>query len=276
MKESKQYSKKFSLLILFVTSVILMLLSNLVIGVGVRNTVSYMYTPVAFAADGTGRNISNYLIAFKNITQLKTENEDLKTQLALLKSQQAKQILTDEENSQLKTLLKITTTNVKYIKGEIMSYEGLSGMILNKGKNDGVELEKAVITDNLFIGMINSLDNYSSSIKTIYDKSSSIKVMIVNKKEGTTNLKDVVKKHSFVNAVMIGNGDVVKVENIPINKGIRNGDIVVTNDDRIGQYIVVGEIKDLTTDLAVSTLNAQVKSYEDFSQFKFVFVLSHD
>ncbi|HVX92629.1 MAG TPA: rod shape-determining protein MreC [Candidatus Dojkabacteria bacterium] len=275
MKESKQYSKSFSLLIILLSSVILMLVSNLLIGDGIRNLVSYVYTPVSFGADNLGKSLANYFDAFKNISQLKSENEDLKAQVAQLKSLQAKQILTEEESSQLKLLLKSQNINVKYIESQVMSYEGLSGMIINKGESNGIKDGQSVITDNLFLGLVSGVDRYSSKIRTIYDKASTIKVMIVSKKE-SNNIKDVVKKHSFVNAAMIGNTDTIKIENIAISKGVKNGDIVVTNDDRIGQYIIIGEIDGLTTDKAVSTLSAFVKPYEEFNQLKFVFVLTND
>ncbi len=275
MKESKQYSKSFSLLIILLSSVILMLVSNLLIGDGIRNLVSYVYTPVSFGADNLGKSLANYFDAFKNISQLKSENEDLKAQVAQLKSLQAKQILTEEESSQLKLLLKSQNINVKYIESQVMSYEGLSGMIINKGESNGIKDGQSVITDNLFLGLVSGVDRYSSKIRTIYDKASTIKVMIVSKKE-SNNIKDVVKKHSFVNAAMIGNTDTIKIENIAISKGVKNGDIVVTNDDRIGQYIIIGEIEGLTTDKAVSTLSAFVKPYEEFNQLKFVFVLTND
>lgn len=278
MKDSKQFPKRFSLPILLFVSLVLILISNISIGKVIRNSFSYIYTPIAFGADNVGNGINDYWFAFRNIKDLKNENEDLKDEIVKLKSLQSNQILSDEESKQLKALIKSANLNAdtKYFKAQVMSYTGLSEMILNRGEKDGIKVGSYVTSNNLFIGLVNDVDRYSSMMVSIYGKTSSIKVMVLSKKEGAQKINDVLKKNKFVNAVMIGGGDTVMLENIPINKGVSNGDLVVTNDERISQYIIVGEVQNLTTDMAVSTLNASVKPYEDFTQLNFVLISNND
>jgi hypothetical protein len=94
-----------------------------------------------------------------------------------------------------------------------------------------------------------------------------LKVIILDQK--SEDLKDakVLSK-----AVVSGTAEGIKVENILMNADIENGDIVVINDERVGEYLILGYLVNLSDNPATTSRYGYVSTLVDYDDLMTVFV----
>ena len=101
---------------------------------------------------------------FREYFSLKKQNEAL-----VLENRKLKEIILNKESIDFpsdKEKFKYKIINAKIIKNNIKSSRNF--IILNKGKNDGVEVEMGVISSNGIVGIVNSVsENYSNVISVL-------------------------------------------------------------------------------------------------------------
>ena len=73
-------------------------------------------------------------------------------------------------------------------------------------------------------------------------------------------------------AVVIGAGDYINIENISMNSNVKDGDIVIAMDKRIGEYLVVGRIANLITTPAATSMSGRVTPLVDYDDLMTIFI----
>ena len=122
------------------------------------------------------------------------------------------------DNEELLRLNKLTESlsNFNYIKATIIERNReywFNSFTINKGKNDGIDIDMAVIDEKGLIGRINSVTNNSATVKliTTNDTKSKISAIIYNNNEkiyGIINGYD--NKNNLLNLVITSNNVVEK------------------------------------------------------------------
>ena len=67
-------------------------------------------------------------------------------------------------------------------------------------------------------------------------------------------------------------GDHISIENISKDVDIKDGDIVVTNDSKVGTYLVVGKLTGLSSNPAETSRSATVLPLVEYSNLMTIFV----
>jgi len=77
-------------------------------------------------------------------------------------------------------------------------------------------------------------------------------------------------------AVVNGSSDGIKIENIGMNSGVEDGDVVIVNDSKVKDNLVLGHIVGLSKDPATTTRTGYVSPTIDFYDLLNVFVRLKD
>ncbi|MBI2356638.1 hypothetical protein HYV12_01070 [Candidatus Dojkabacteria bacterium] len=270
--ESNQNENKLYILFFLVLSVILLFLSSQMSWL--RNYISYVYTNTSHDQVVNGRQVKNYFTLFSEIIEIKNENEKLRDENSTLKSQLDTISFLIEENTQLKKSERFLAKKSKYSEVNMFMGEGLEIGYIDLGSDNGVKKGGVVQYGQYYVGFIDSLDRSSGTVKLPYNRSSFIQVSVIKPTniEGlnTDQLKRLVSEKTKSKAVAIGKGDWVSVENISTDKGVADGDFVITNDPKIGSYLVLGRIKDLDRDPASSSITSSIEisvNYYDLNRY---------
>lgn len=170
----------------------------------------------------------------------------------------------EEEIIELKKLTNISNvlTDYNYINASVIERNReywFNSITINKGSNDGIDIDMAVIDSNGLIGRISNVRKYTSDIKLITTNDINSKISVVIK--GINNIYGITKGYDNQNdllKIIVNNNEFVKeglnVETTGMGgvfpKGILIGKVekMIKDDDNVGYIVLVklsGNIKDL-------------------------------
>lgn len=235
-------NKFFILIVLTVVILVVMGLSsnqNSKLNV-VRNATSVMLTPVQEFVYSTGEKINGTFVYFSDVKALKEENELYKAQIDELTKENKELLGYKAENERLRLALNI--------KDHFEDYEPIGANIIAKdmgnwfniftidrGLQDGVSNNDAVVTSKGLVGRILSAELMSSKVISIIDEDSTVSARIVKTNEevyvkGDMKLKDqgLCKANSIFNDVDIAVGDTIETSGLGgyYPKGITIGEVM--------------------------------------------------
>ncbi|WP_238696326.1 rod shape-determining protein MreC [Thiomicrorhabdus sediminis] len=154
---------------------------------------------------------------FSSIDALKRENQQLKTELLLIKAKQLQMINLELQVQRLEALLgttgKITNQNVQIASAIFYSKNPLSQFItLNKGRLDGVKQQQTVIDADGIIGQIVQITPVTARVLLLTDPDHQIPVRI---------------QRTGQRGILAGTGhDTAQLNFIPVNSEIKVGDML--------------------------------------------------
>ena len=147
-----------------------------------------------------------------------------------------------------------------------------SGIIINRGKNDGLEKGQFVLAQNSIIGKVSYVDRRMAHVKLITDATSMIGVKV---KPANVKLQKG-KTRPSVPAIIKGTGTAAKLINVKSSYKIGVGDIVYA-DKETGQLdvpIIAGIVTDCRIDDAKPLFwEISVKPACDFSSLRDVAII---
>lgn len=156
--------------------------------------------------------ILDFFNAPTKIQNLRNENLSLKNKLA-----EAQSLL--EENRDLKKLVNIKNASIRpFLTARVLSYPShpyFQSIIIDAGKNNGVEVDQVALTDQGLVGRVIQVGSHTAQVVLISDSNSRIPVMIGNKK---------------ILAILAGNNQGLPLlKYVPEKSDIAVGDRVVTS-----------------------------------------------
>jgi len=177
------------------------------------------------------------------------ENERLKSEIFLLKSENEKLKHLEKENEDLKKIIGMKKENYHYEISQVIFRDISDEMIfINHGKDKKFSFGDVVITpDNVVVGRIEKVLNNSSAVS------------LISKRGMVFDVK--ISENVFGIAKGIGGGKVV-IENIPQREEIKKGDYVFTSNlsELFPPDLIVGQIEKVEKTDITSFQKAIVKS----------------
>lgn len=207
---------------------------------------------------------------FSDIDELKLQNEKLKKENEELKNKMTDYELIVSENNTLKEHLKMQTeyTDYNIVVAEIISDSSSNWektFIINKGSNDGIQPNMAVITSEGLVGYIETVTNTTSKIVSIIDAGNSVSGRIVRTRDAIVcNGSSLLKENGKL-----------KVQDIPIGVELIEGDKIETSGLG-GIYpkgIAIGEVISTTIKKNPAENEAVVQTYVDFNRLETVAII---
>lgn len=265
-------NKKSGLLGIVITIVILVLIvifSNREANTSFfENIANKLVMPVQNGLTYLKNKISGNSTFFVDISNLKNENKELKDKNSQLEQSLRELENIRTENETLKEYLGLTEKYGEYktvpgyiIDKDISNYS--KTIIINVGKNDGIEKNMPIIADEGLVGHVISVTDNTAKVRTIVDTSSSVSCLM------STNKDSIVCKGT------LENNSELKAMYIPTDANLVQGDSIETSGLG-GIYpkgIHVGTIKKIINTKNITDRYALVETAVDFSKLNTVLVI---
>ena len=268
-------NKKSTVVGIIITSLILIFL------VAVSNTKIEKMSQIGNPFVSFVNNIQNGMVYLKNkiagndsffvnVNQMKEENESLKKENSELQQSLRELEVLKAENATLKEYVNLTDKYSEYtthpadvIQRDISNYS--KTIIINAGKNDGIDTNMTVISDKGLVGHVISVTDNTAKVQTIIDTASSVTSTI-----STTRDSIVVKGE-------IDSESEIRATFIPTDAHVLEGDTVETSG--IGgiypKGIRIGTIKRVVNTKNITNRYAVVETAVDFSKLETVLVITN-
>lgn len=144
----------------------------------IENVISKIISPIQNGITYLQNKISKNNSFFADMNELKKENQELKQKNSELEQQLRELEIIKAENETLKQYGELTEKYQSYktipayvINRDITNYS--KTIVINVGKNDGIEKNMAVIADEGLVGYVISVTSNTAKVQTIIDSASS-------------------------------------------------------------------------------------------------------
>ncbi|MDP3244520.1 MAG: rod shape-determining protein MreC [bacterium] len=238
------------IVILVLVFLFLALLQVLPIFKTVNGFFSFIAAPAGRTINAAVNHLSRNFYLFLNGETILKENNDLKSDLRLLSAQVAGLQALSAENETLKKQLGfIEEKKYPYLMAEVLGRindEGQMFLIVNKGSQDGVQVNFPVVVDNgVILGKIWKTEEKKSFVLLSFASRSHLAAAFSSQ----TNTAGLVSGERNLS---------LKMEMIPKDMVVNQGDLVITSglEDAVPRGLVIGSISQ-----AVSAQNDLFQSY---------------
>lgn len=192
--------------------------------------------------------------------ELYKENEELKAELAELRTQLADYYNVKQENERLWRYYDLKAENPQYdiLPATVVRRDpndDFYSFTLDKGKTNDVAVGDPVVTENGIIGWVYEVDAYTAKVKTILSPDAKVGVI------------DTVTRDSGVVSgnVLYADKNLTTMTRISALNKLKEGDIVTTTGIS-GIYpsgLIVGEVKEIAFDEYDTSMYAVISPFED-------------
>lgn len=218
-----------------------------------QNIISKIVLPVQNGITYIQNKISGNNIFFADLDNLKQENEDLKQKNSELEQQLRELEIIKAENETLKQYGTLAEKYQSYkvvpayvINRDITNYS--KTIIVNVGKEDGIEENMTVIADQGLVGNVISVTSNTAKIQTIIDSASSTSSLASSTRDtmickGTIENKAQLSASNIATDARIIQGDSVETSGLGgiYTKGIHVGKIKKVNagSNKTDSYAII-------------------------------------
>ncbi len=237
----------------------------------IENTFGFIIVPLQSLNAAIADHIEDAANYFKDVDRLKEENNELKEQLLLQNAQLSRMEYLKSENDRLNALLQMdnkytdfTTVSAKIIAKDPGNW--YSNFIIDKGSDDGLQKNMAVLSGDGLVGRIKECGkNYSKVIAIIGDSNA-----ITGQSIRTEDIGYITGDLSDIGSC--------KMEYISFDAEIIEGDEIVTSNlsTIFPPGLKIGYVKNIHTDTNGLTKFAQIEPAADFRHMENVLVISGD
>ena len=252
-------------IILFFSSLLLLFLNNIGWLNGFKLGVSYLLGPIHTTSSNLALDTKGFFSTLTNISDFRDEYNQMKLDIAQYEVNNLQYELLEVENEDLKKQLDLVNKEYSYLHSEVLNHIERDYLIINTGARDGVTEGDIAVLGDSYIGILIDVGQYTSKVRLPISKSSFLEAYILST-ENEENRKILSR------AVVNGSSDGIRVENIGMNSGVENGDIVVINDSKVGENLILGTVVGLSEDPATTTRTGYVSSIVDYYDLINVFV----
>ena len=235
-----------------------------------ENFANKLVMPVQNGLTYLKNKISGNSTFFTDISNLKAENQELKEKNSQLEQSLRELETVKTENETLKEYLNLnekygeyTTVPSYIIDKDISNYS--KTLIINVGKNDGIEEKMTVRADEGLVGHVVSVTDTTAKVRTIIDTASSVSCIL-----GTS-------KDSIVCKGTLESNTQLKAMYIPTDANIVQGDSIETSGlgGTYAKGIRVGTVKSIISTQNVIDRYAIVETAVDFNKLNTVLVIKN-
>lgn len=274
MKGRKQ-QRKFSsdyliLLITFVLSILFLLLDTIGSLAFLRRGISFVADPIDYNANSLGTEVKDFLGIFVDLKNFKDEYNQMSIDIYEKDVENSFYTILREENDALKKQITLGDQKQEYVMAKVLGEEKSEFLRINKGEKDGIVVGDVVLLGNMYVGNVVVVDREGSLVRTPLNRASSLEVVVVS---GSI---DEVRSEKEVNilskGVVKGSSGGIVIENMSMNSNLTNDDIVVVNDSRVGEYLVLGRLQDISENPAATSRSGYVEPIIDYEKLITVFV----
>jgi len=263
-KDNEDKNSWLSILLAFILSLVLLSLGSIGWLADLKVGITYMLDPVYTTTSTAARNIKDFFATLINISDFQEEYNEMKLRISQYEIDNLgyQEIL--DENKDLKEQLNLGNQDYTYLQSEVLDHIETDYITVNTGLRDGVSKGDVAVLGNSFVGIVIDTGQYISKVRLPISKSNFLEVYVRSSEESNQRV--------LSRAVVSGSSDGIKIENIDMNSGVQNGDIVVVNDSEVGENLILGTIVGLSKDPAATTREGYVSPVIDYYDLVNIFI----
>lgn len=262
MNKKKKNSNFLKILLIIA---IISLLSFFPVKQGIHKILFTTFNKTGIVLSNNGRKVKKFFSFAIHISKIKSQNENLISQLSSLEVDKSKINELEHENSLLKKELGYKEQNPesKLLSAKIIGREPtnfLDSIIVDKGEKDGVKANMAVISGGVLVGQVKNALDHQSEVTLITSKNSIILAML----QGSRS-KGILK----------GGISGIVLENITQDVNFEQGEYVVTSglDGQLKSGILIGKTGGIQSASSDLYKNITVEPIADLSRLELVFIM---
>lgn len=236
----------------------------------INNVLDCVLSPFLKAFTYVGNKYNDTIGFFTNVNALKSENQKITQRLITLENENRELLEYKGRIKELKDALNIKDQFGNFIiLGSNIIAKDVGNwfyvFMIDRGQNDGILNNYPVITSKGLVGKIFFVGASTSKVSTIIDDSSSVSARISKTRDLVVVKGDILLK----------NDGLCKVEYIPLDADVKDGDIVETAGlgENFPKGIIIGKIKQIKNDESGLSKIALLEPAVDFKRIEEVVVL---
>jgi len=215
--------------------------------------------------------------SYKNFVDLQGTYQreiQLRSELVRLQAEIDMSLLKIDEIDALRKQLQLKNVTDKMIEAEIILPSDKSvvdKVFVNVGKKENIKRGDVVVLGDAYVGLISEVYNDYSSVKIPVSKSSIVRVAVIPKKYYKDS--ETFNYSKYGDGLVKGTADDIRLENVIMKDKLSVGDVVITNDERVGHFLVLGHVNSVDNDPSAPSHSGTVEPMINYKQVKYVFVL---
>ncbi len=234
----------------------------------ISSSFSYLATPIQKSIANSSLSSNRFFSGIREFISVKEQNEELSKKIKELNIDKSKLIELSIENDNLKKQIGFIEehTELGLIPAKIIGREPTSFLdyiMIDKGSDDEVEKDSAVVSDGFLIGKVSEVDKNQSKIILITSKDSIVQAML---------------QGSRVQGVLKGGLSGITLESIPQDVEVATHENVITSGlgGDMMQGLLIGEVISQQSSKAEIFKTLGIRSLVDFSKLELVFVIKNE
>ncbi len=225
--------------------------------------ITWPFQQISSAATGA---TTGFLDKYLNVDETIAERDALQEEVNELRSQLIDSTELEQENESLRSILGIAEEHEDYtfLNATIISWDQSTTFTINKGENQGVSVNDAIITDAGLVGIVSKVSSTTATVKTLYSTA-----INVGAKELSSGRIGVVT------------GDLTLTEDgyclmQYLESEISIGDTIVTSGSGgiLPSGLAIGRVVDVQLERNSPTYYAVIEPYNDIEELTQVFVIT--
>lgn len=225
--------------------------------------LSFISTPIQFGLLESSRTIGKQLSFLTNARFAAQENEALKLQMAELLSENATlRTKLAETDAQLQQQQALDPRTYKLLAARPIGLDRY--LKIDKGLNDGVKINQAVIFKDSFIGKVVSVDGKTASVELAVDPDSKVAAFSLN-------------KSGKAKGVLLGQfGSELLLDKVLHEEPLSEGDLVYSEgtEGYLPRGLILGRVSEVSETQTQVFKTAKVKPVFDVTDLELVFVIT--
>lgn len=235
-----------------------------------QKMVSTVIIPLQKGVNGIGLWLTEKSDLLASVEELQKENQELRNEIERLEEDNLYMQLYRVELEKLRELYDIDNTYAdhKKVGANVIGKSAdnwYSTFTIDKGAADGIEVDMNVIAGNGLVGIVASVSDNYSIVRSIIDDSSNVSAMLINSFDICTVSGDLQ---------LMENG-YIKLSYLDKDVRIRDGDMIVTSNisEKYLEGILIGYAKDVKVDANNLTQSGYIVPAVDFKHVSDVLVI---
>lgn len=237
-----------------------------------KDIVGLILAPVQSAGSAVGNKISDISDTFFRYDEMAQENEELRNEVAELRTQNDSLYYLQYENEQLRKLFDFSKIHSEFTYAQAgviaRSSDGWSrSLTLNRGSAAGIEIDDVVITGEGLVGIVSDVGPNWSTVTCLTDPSVSVGAVV-------TRTNDIGIAESSVEYMQ---HDELCLRYLSSAASVNRGDTVITSGYG-GVYpegILIGTVSELISEPDDLSVTAVIAPAVDTDEVRTVFVITN-
>lgn len=235
-----------------------------------RYGISFVAEPLRYQGNTMGYSSRTYLETLFKMEEFRKEYNEQKISMYEKDVANSFYSVLKEENESLKKQISLSNEDKKYVLAKVLRSGSVDKVILSEGSDSGIAVGDTVSLGKVYVGNVLSVDKDNCTVRLPSSKGYSLEILIIRGEMESVRLGETISP--LTRGVTRGSEKGILVENMSMNADLQNGDLVVVNDPKVGEYLVLGYLVGISDNPANTSRSGFVSPVVEYDNLMTVFV----